>query len=143
MLAIAATAGVLILLVVVASFLLGGGGGGDPSAEEVIQEFRDQGMEVGEVQPQEPDPKTPLPDVYEEHVRFLIPSAGEDLGGRVFTFESPEDLRTVRSYYEGLNDMGGLFCCSQIYESGLVLVQIPGEVRKEQADEYGRVLSDA
>ena len=137
LLAGAATVGVLILLIVLASSLLGGGSGGDPTAEQVIQEFRGAGLEVGEVQPQQPDPEMPLPDTYQEHVRFLIPSAGDDLGGRVFTFESPEDLRTVRSYYEGLNDMGGSFCCSYVYDEGLVLVQIPGDVRKEQADEYG------
>lgn len=141
LLAVAAAIGVLILLLVLAFALLGARSGGNPTAEEVLQAFRDQGLEVGEVQPQQPDPEMPLPDTYQEHVRFLIPSAGEDLGGRAFTFESPEDLRTVRSYYEGLNDMGGFFCCSYVYEEGLVLLQIPGEVRKEQADEYGRVLS--
>lgn len=56
---------------------------------------------MDEVQPQQPDPGDPLPDTYEEHVLFLIPSAGADIGGRVFTFESAEDLRTIRSYYEG------------------------------------------
>lgn len=123
-----AVVGVLILLLTLAySFLGGRGGGEEPSAEGVIQEFRDQGLEVGEVQPQKSDPETPLPDTYEEQVRFLIPSAGNDTGGRVFTFESPEDLRTVRSYYEGLNDLGGLFCCSYVYERGLVLVQVPGD----------------
>lgn len=142
MLAGAAALVALILLVVLASSLLGGGSDDAPTAEEVIQGFRDEGLEVGGVQTQEPDPGDPLPDTYEEHVRFLIPSAGEDLGGRVFTFESPEDLRTIRSYYEGLNDMGGFFCCSYVYEDGLVLVQTPGDVRKKQADEYGRALSE-
>ena len=131
---------VLILLVVLASSLMGGGNSDAPTAEEVVQEFRDEGLEVGEVQPQQPGSSDPLPDTYEEHVRFLIPSAGEDLGGRVFTFESSGDLRTIRSYYEGLNDMGGLFCSSYVYENGLVLVQVPGDAGKEQADEYGRVL---
>jgi hypothetical protein len=111
----------------------------DPSAEEVVQAFRDEGLEVGEVQPirRELD-RSFLPKIYEEQVRFSIPSQGENIGGRVFTFESQEDLEQVREHYEGF---GGPFF-SYVYVEGNVLVQLPGEVPEDQADRYGEVLQE-
>jgi hypothetical protein len=100
-------------------------------------------VQAVEVQPQRHESDSLVPDVWKEQARFLMPSAGRDTGGRVFTFEDEEDLRTVQSYYEGLNDLGGLFCCSHVYAEGPVLVQVPGEVPKRRADEYGRVLRES
>lgn len=133
----------LLVLAVVAVVLVALSRGEDErTTEEMISAFRDEGLEVGKVQPQRPEPGSPLPNVWKKQVRFLIPSIGPDAGGRVFTFEEEEDLNTVRSYYEGLNDLGGLFCCSHVYTDGLVLVQVPGDVPKNRADEYGRVLEE-
>ena len=36
---------------------------------------------------------------------FTVPSEGERVGGRVFTFESPEDLQQVREHYEGFGEL--------------------------------------
>ena len=111
----------------------------DPSAEEVVRAFRDEGLEAGEAQQIDRDVDLRfVPKTYEEQVRFSIPSAGEP-AGRVFTFESREDLEQVREHYEGFGDL----FASYVYVEGNVLVQIPGSVPEEQAERYGEVLQEA
>ena len=61
----------------------------EPSAEEVVQAFRDEGLEVGESQQVARDAdRSLLPKTYEEQVSFPMPSSGENAAGRVFAFES-------------------------------------------------------
>jgi hypothetical protein len=77
---------------------------------------------------------------------FEIPSLGEDaagrdLGGRVFTFESEEDLAEVRDFYEGLDEAGGPFF-SWVFAEGNVLIQISGRLPEEGARQYEAILED-
>lgn len=128
-LSVAAVAVVLVALVIA-----------DPSAEEVVQAFRDEGLEAGEArQIVRGADRSFVPKTYEEQVSFSIPSAGERTAGRVFTFESGEDLEPVREHYEGFGDLFP----SHVYVEGNVLVQIPGSVPEKQAERYGEVLQDA
>jgi hypothetical protein len=108
-----------------------------PSSEEVVLAFKEQGLEVGAFYPF----TSPglVPQTYTEATRFEIPSLGPDEGGRVFVFESREDLAIVREYYTGLGEASPLFY-SHVYEDGRVLVQISGELPKMEADRYGEVL---
>ncbi len=82
---------------------------GQPTPEEVVQEFRDQGLEVGKSYPIEQDPgwkKSPTPKVHKSGVRFLIPSVcPDDCGGRVYSFESQEDLEVMEDYYDSLDEL--------------------------------------
>lgn len=111
----------------------------EPSAEEVIQAFRDEGLEVGETQQVDREgDRSFVPKTYEEQVSFVIPSVGERAGGRVFTFESREDLERVREHYEGFGDLFS----SYVYVEGAVLVQISGSVPEEEAERYGEVLRE-
>jgi hypothetical protein len=111
----------------------------DPSAGEVVQAFRDEGLEAGEEQQIDRDEdRSFVPKTYEEQVSFAIPSVGERTTGRVYTFQSREDLEQVREHYEGFE---GLFP-SYVYVEGNVLVQIPGGVSEEQAERYGEVLQE-
>ena len=112
----------------------------DPTAGEVVQTFRDEGLEVGEERQIDRDAdRSFVPKTYEEQVSFTIPSAGERIAGRVFTFESGEDLEQVREHYEGFEDLFP----SYVYVEGNVLVQIPGSVPEEQAERYGEVLRES
>ena len=105
----------------------------EPNAEEVIQGFRNEGLEVGETQQVDREgDRSFVPKTYKEQVSFTIPSQGERVGGRVFTFESQEDLEQVREHYEGF---GGLFS-SHVYVEDKVLVQISGSVPEEDAERY-------
>ncbi len=80
-----------------------------------MQAFRDEGLEVGEsYDVDEEEGPNPVLRTYEEGTRFTIPSLkrptgeakvrGPDngAGGRVFTFDSEEDLALVRDYFEEL-----------------------------------------
>ena len=93
----------------------------------------------------------PVPRTYEEGTRFTIPSlerptgeakvGGPDngVGGRVFTFESEEDLAPVRDYYEELGRASGMLF-SHVFVEGNTLLQINGELPKNRAKEYEAVL---
>ena|SRR5215207_3313187 len=113
----------------------------EPTVEEVIQAFREEGLEVGETRQVDREvdrevDRSFVPKTYKEQVSFTVPSQGERVRGWVFTFESPEDLEQVREHYEGF---GELFS-SYVYVKNKVLVQISGSMPEEQAERYGEVL---
>jgi hypothetical protein len=125
--------------------LLGSGGyalgSSEITSEEVVQAFRDEGLEVGESHPvEEEDPSSPtfsVPKTYKEATRFEIPSLGEDKGGRVFTFETRRDVERVRTYYEGFS---GEAYSHVFVKDDVVLVQINGELPVQEAGQYRAVL---
>ncbi len=111
----------------------------EPNAEEVIQAFRDEGLEVGETQQVDREgDRSFVPKTYEEQVSFKIPTQGERVGGRVFTFEPQEDLEQVREHYEGFEELFS----SHVYVEDEVQVQISGSVPEDDAERYGEVLRE-
>ena len=146
LLTISALLAAAVILVLVVSWVR------EPSSEEVVKVFREEGLEVGEVylvEKQEgasPGVRSRLPGTFEEGTRFVIPSlgkdpAGRDLGGRVFTFESEEDLAEIRDFYEGLGEASGSFF-SWVFAEGDVLVQISGRLPEDQARQYEAILEE-
>jgi hypothetical protein len=128
---------------------------GQPTSQDVVQAFRDEGLEVGEsYDVDEDEGPNPVPRTYKEGTRFTIPSlerrttgeakvGGPDKGaGRVFTFDSEEDLAPVRDYYEGLGRASGLFY-SHVFVEGNTLLQINGELPESRANEYEAALRKA
>jgi uncharacterized membrane protein (UPF0127 family) len=114
---------------------------GTPSSAEMVQAFRNAGLEVGESYPVEHEPnweEKPIPKNHTEATRFLIPSLEGDAGGRVFVFGSEADLRAVRSYYESLPGS----VKPHLYVEGQVLLQITNQLSREEADRYGAVLRE-
>ena len=112
-----------------------------PGSVEVVQAFRNAGLEVGESYPVEQEPgweERPVPRTYEEATRFLVPSLGADAGGRVFIFGSEEDLRAVRGFYEDLASSERPY----VYDEGLVLVQISNQLPEGEAERYGTALKE-
>ena len=88
------------LAVVLAGVLAAGLLFGDPSSEEVVEAFREE-LDVGEARQIDFEAdRSLIPKTYEEQTSFSIPSVG-NATGRVFTFESREDLEAVREHYEG------------------------------------------
>ena len=56
----------------------------EPTAEEMIEAFRDEGLEVGEVRDVErSEDRSLIPKTYEEQMSFTIFSSGERSSGRV------------------------------------------------------------
>ncbi len=117
------------------------GSAGTPSSAEVIQAFRDAGLEVGgsfPVEQEENWDQRPVPKSYEEATRFEIPSLGEDAGGRVFVFGSERELAAVRDYYGGLTEDIRPY----VYVEGNVLLQINHLLPEADAERYGAVLEE-
>jgi len=84
----------------------------------------------------------PAPLVAKRGVRFLIPSLGEDSGGRVFTFSNIADLRKLRRYYVALGrESAALYSYTFANHDRLVLVQINGELPDKKASRYRRVVA--
>ena len=112
-----------------------------PGSAEVVQALREAGIEIGEAYPVEQEPgweERPVPRTYEEATRFLVSALGEDAGGRVFVFESEEDLRAVRDFYEGLPSSTRPY----VYVEGLVLVQVSNQLPEGEAERYSTVLRE-
>ena len=122
-----------------------------PTAQDVLQSFRDESLEVAYATNVEDDPNwqkgVPVPKTYKEAYRFSMPSLGNDsMGepkgtGKVFIFDSSNDLRAVQDYYQGFSGM----LASHIYTNNAetVLLQMPaGDVPKAKADRYGNVLKE-
>ena len=115
---------------------------GTPDPEEVVQTFADAGLEMGEVYPVEEEPgwqETRIPKSYTRAARFRIPSLEGDAGGRVFVFDSEEDLAAVRDYYERLTGS----VRPHLYVEGQMLLQITNQLPKAEADRYGAVLKES
>ena len=131
--------GVLIALTLVALVV---SCSGTPSSQEVVDAFEEEGLEVGKSYPLEEDEGWQAfehPTNYEDGTRFEIPSLGRGAGGRVFSFDSEEDLNEMRDFFEGMTKETPSVS-SHLYQDGLVLLQMNGDVGKAQAEGYADVL---
>ena len=114
------------------------------STEEVVQAFRDEGLEVGESYNVEDDPdwgSDMLPKTMDEGTRFELPGyyrADEPAVGDVFHFATPEDQRVVSDYLETVGKSSGLFY-THVYETEGFMLKIDGSVPKTVADDYNEV----
>lgn len=137
-----------LLIVLVAGFYGVAALTSQPTPEEVVQEFQDQGLEVGKSFPIERDEgfkESPTPKVYESGVRFLVPSmCPDECGGRVYSFDDEEDLLTMEEYYNSLDalTMLGPNVGGYTYRNGSLLLQIGRDMELSRAEKYGRVFQD-
>lgn len=86
-----------------------------------------------------------VPKTQKEATRFELtsvpPLAGEVETGDVFTYDSREDLEVMKSYWESLNEQGGMFF-SWVYEKDNALVHLPSRLPKTEAERFGEVLEE-
>ncbi|WP_312126340.1 MBL fold metallo-hydrolase [Lysinibacillus boronitolerans] len=79
-----------------------------------------------------------------EGKQILIPSLGEDAGGKLFIFNDAKSLAQAKGYYDGLSSMGPLFY-SHTHQNGLILLQMNGIMSdadfKKYADSIDAVVS--
>jgi hypothetical protein len=118
---------------------------GAPSTQDIVAAFKDNDLPVGDSYPVENLEdwnKSPIPKTYEQGTHFDIPGHGKGHGGPVFAYETQEDLRVMKEYYEQIENMPvfGPSLHSHLYKDGLVLLQINGDVPKTDADLYGDVM---
>ncbi|SFK48331.1 hypothetical protein SAMN04487936_11520 [Halobacillus dabanensis] len=72
--------------------------------------------------------------------RFLIPSLGQDAGGRIFSYENSDDLKEMKSYYDDLGKESAMFF-SHTASRENILIQVNGELKDEQFEKYEEVLN--
>ena len=104
----------------------------------IVKKFKDEGLEVGEVSDL---PEKEYGNTRKEGKRILIPSLGEDSGGRLFLFDNEEDLQLAKSYYDSLGDAGPLFF-SHTHQKGNFLFQMNGDMTDEDFKKYADVMDN-
>lgn len=127
----------LLFLIAIPLLLVSCGGNFQKyTSQDAIDAFNEAGLEVGPLEPVDLNGQNFLPKTFIEGQRFVLPSLGEDSGGRVFSFETEDDLKVVQDYYEALT---GMFA-SWVYVKDNLLVQINIRLPKEQAEQYREAL---
>ena len=120
----------------------------EPTTEDVVRAFVDEGLEVGEYYNVEDDPEWGtglLPKTMDSGTRFELPSytVGQHPSiGDVFHFATSEDQRIVSDYLETVSEAGGGMFYTHVYETDGFLLNIDGNVPKNVADRYGGVLEE-
>lgn len=110
----------------------------DPTAQDVISAFKAAGLEAENPTPMGPRNYGFAPYVC-KGVRFLIPSLGEDSGGRILACPNAADRDAIAGYYERLAKKSAAFF-SWVFVKGNVVVQINGDLEEEKARKYERVI---
>lgn len=118
----------LLLLLLVAC----GGQTTSYTSDDAIDAFRAAGLEVGDTIPMDPNEETLAPKTWVEGQRFLIPSLGEDRGGRVMSFANDADLQVMQDYYEGFSGL----LASWVSVKDNLLLQVSVDLPREQWLEY-------
>ncbi|TFJ89933.1 hypothetical protein E4U82_19500, partial [Lentibacillus salicampi] len=72
--------------------------------------------------------------------RLLIPSLGEDSGGRIFRYDNQTDLEEMKSYYDDLGEENAMFYSHTAVRDD-ILLQISGELSDEEFKKYKEVLN--
>jgi hypothetical protein len=123
----------ILLPLLLCSFLSACGGQKQPyTSEDAIAAFRTAGLEVGDTIMMDPNENSILPKTWVEAQRFLIPSLGEDRGGRVFSFANDDELKVIQDYYEGFT---GVLANWVSVKDNLVL-QIGADLPRDKWLEY-------
>jgi hypothetical protein len=106
---------------------------------QVVREFRAHGLEAAKPRRMTRDDYGFAPYVG-QGVRFLIPSLGENRGGRVFSGRLGE-LRRLKAYYDDLGEGSAiLFSWTYLNRRARILVQINGELSHAKWLKYRAVV---
>lgn len=109
------------------------------TTEDVINYFKDDNLELGEVSDL---PNDEFGNIRKEGKRLLVPSLGADAGGRLFLFDNEENLKKAKSYYDELGNNGPMFY-SHTHQSGLFLIQMNGGMEDNEFAKYAASLEKA
>lgn len=108
----------------------------DITVDDVVQAFKDAELEVGDVTEMD---KKEFGNVRKEGKRVLIPSLGEDAGGRLMSFKNDKDLEETKAYYDDLGKSGPMFY-SHTHKSGLFLLQMNGDMEDAEFEKYAKAM---
>jgi len=105
-----------------------------PTAEEVVSAFKTAGLEAEKPTRMGPKDYGMAPYVC-KGVRFLIPSLGEDSGGRVFVCSAEADRDAIARYYQDLGRRTAMLF-SWVFVKGSIVVQLNGDLEEQAAEKY-------
>lgn len=109
------------------------------TTNDVIKHFKDDNLGLGEVSDL---PSDEFGNIRKEGKRLLVPSLGDDAGGRLFLFANEENLQKAKSYYDELGNSGPMFY-SHTHRSGLFLIQMNGDMEDNEFAKYAASLEKA
>ena len=109
------------------------------TTDDVIKHFKDDGLDIGEVSDL---PNDEFGNIRKEGKRILIPSLGDDSGGRIFLFDNEENLKKAKSYYDELGNSSPMFY-SHTHQSGKFLLQMNGDMEDNEFAKYAASLEKA
>ena len=123
-----------LLLAITFTFLLVACGGEETNitTNDIIEQFKSDGLEIGEVS--DLDNKE-YGNTRKEGKRILVPSLGEDTGGRLFIFKDEDGLKKAKKYYDDLGNASPIFY-SHTYQNGLILLQMNGDMSDEDFEKF-------
>ena len=124
------------LLIVLAAC---GGSESSHSTDDVIQSFKDAGLEIGATSDLA---KKEYGNTREEGKRILVPALGEDSGGRLFKFKNEKGLIAAKSYYDELGN-GAPMLYSHTYANGVFLLQMNGDMEDAEFEKYKNAMDEA
>ena len=104
----------------------------------IIEAFKSAGLK--EKKPSDLKQKE-FGNIREEGKRILVPSLGENAGGRIFKFGNETDLQQAKSYYDELGNAVSMFF-SHTYSKGNFLLQMNGEMKDSEFEKYKKVMDE-
>ena len=128
----------ILAIIFFASLLLGCGSNEIVTADDVINAFKEAGLEAQQPYKMTKDDYGMAPYVC-EGTRFLIPSLGENSGGRIFICDSNNHLDALQTYYTKLGEASAIFF-SWVFTKNNILVQINGDLAENIARQYEQVI---
>lgn len=134
--------GLLISLLIVVG-LLAACSSGEPTVkvDDVVAKFKEAGLEAESPTEITKDDLGMAPMRFEEGRRILVPSLGDDNGGRVFVFKDKGDLEELKSYYDELGKSSAMLF-SYTHANDHVLIQMNGDMEQAEFDKYAKVIDE-
>lgn len=109
------------------------------TVEQALEQFKKAGLEAENVRDMEKEDYGLAPMNAQVAKRFFIPSLGKDNGGRIYSFESQEELENMKAYYESFRKKSAAFH-TWVYTKDNILVQINGDLKEKKAKKYEAAL---
>lgn len=109
-----------------------------PTGAEVIAAFKKAGLEAEAPTRLRPKDYGHAPYVC-KGTRFLIPSIGNDAGGRVFECATDEERDAIAEHYQRLGKLSATMF-SWVLVKGRIVVQINSDLDEEKVEKYRAAL---
>jgi hypothetical protein len=107
------------------------------TAQDIIDKFNAAGLDVKDVQPEERDPDSPLPNSYQEYLTFSIPEVAPK-GGQVFVCDTKQNCDALYAYFDALKALAGPY----LYQSpsGTVVIQLNSGLTPETGAKFEEII---